>query len=98
MDKDQDMSIQGFSIMGAAILSLILGWAISRRTNCPLCITPVLATKHCSKHRRARPLLGSYRIRVALSILFKNSFRCPYCNEDTSLQVRERGRLSDSKG
>ena len=29
--------------------------------------------------------MGSHRLRVALAILFKNRFRCPYCNETTAL-------------
>ena len=54
-------------------------------TNCPLCWTPVLASMACSKHRDARKLMGSHRLRVALAILFKDHFRCPYCNESTAL-------------
>ena len=31
---------------------------------------------------------GSHRLRVALAILCKNQFRCPYCNESTRMEVR----------
>ena len=58
----------------------------------PLVLTPVLASKDCAKHRRARTFLGSHRLRVALSILFKNTFRCPYCWEKSAMTVRSRRR------
>jgi len=77
----------------------IFRWIISSRTNCPLCLTPVLGGKNCSKHRRARTLLGSYKIVVANSILTKNSFCCPYCYEPTVLEVRQNPRdLADKHG
>ena len=36
--------------------------------------------------------MGSHRLRVALAILFKNQFRCPYCNESTALELRHSPR------
>jgi hypothetical protein len=68
---------------------ILLQWIMASRTNCPLCVTPVLANKSCSKNRHARQLFGSYRMRVATTILFRNLFRCPYCGELTALKVRE---------
>lgn len=73
-------------------LVVIAQWIISQRTQCPLCMTPVLAKKGCMKHRSARSFLGSHRLRVALAILLKGSFRCPYCNEPTLLEVRDRSQ------
>ena len=32
--------------------------------------------------------MGSHRLRVALRILFRGSFVCPYCNEPTSIEAR----------
>lgn len=75
----------------AAILVVIIQWILAARTRCPLCMTPVLATKQCSKHRNARTVFGSHRLRVALAVLFKGRFYCPYCNEPSVLQVRQRG-------
>jgi hypothetical protein len=75
---------------GFAILCLFLfipQWALGAHTNCPLCWTPVIASKSCSKHLHARKLMGSHRLRVALAVLFKNQFRCPYCNESTALEL-----------
>lgn len=71
-------------------MALFVGqWIAATGTGCPLCRTPVLAPKTCMKHRRARKLLGSYRLRVSLAILFKGQFRCPYCNESSQLTLRE---------
>ena len=78
---------------GLAALSLVFvpaQWIAASRTGCPLCRTPVLAPKTCVKHRRAQTFLGSHRLRVALAIVFRNRFRCPYCNESTGLELRER--------
>lgn len=78
-----------FGILLAVLMTPLL-WLTSPRTNCPLCMTPVLARKECSKHNRAKTVLGSHRICVALSILFKNSFVCPYCLEATAVKARVR--------
>ena len=64
--------------------------SLAAKTRCPLCLTPVLATKGCSKHRNARTLLGSHRLRVAMSVLFKGRFYCPYCHEPSVLEVRQK--------
>jgi len=73
---------------GLAILSLglvIPQWAVGSRTGCPLCWTPVLAPKGCAKHRHARTFMGSHCLRVAIAILFRKRFCCPYCDESTAL-------------
>lgn len=87
-----DMTLTWIAIgLGCATLfALILQWIVAARTRCPLCLTPVLATKGCSKHRNAKTFLGSYRLRVSLAVLFKGAFRCPYCNEPSAMEVRNR--------
>ena len=87
--SDFELTLAG---SGLALLSLglvIPQWAAGSGTGCPLCWTPVLAPKSCVKHRRARSFMGSHRLRVALAILFKNQFCCPYCNESTTLDLRD---------
>jgi hypothetical protein len=85
------------AVLGIVSLILVLAqWTAASRAGCPLCMTPVLAPRACMKHRRARTVLGSHRLRVALAILFKNQFRCPYCNESTSLELKDRLRRSSS--
>ena len=77
------------------MLLVVTQWIAGSSTACPLCRTAVLAPKACMKHRRAEKLLGSHRLRVAAEILFRNRFRCPYCNESTALELRETIRRSD---
>lgn len=77
-------------LCGGTVATAILQWMFASRVNCPLCMVPVLANRTCTKHRNSRKFLGSYRLQVATSAFFKGYFRCPYCNEPTALEVRER--------
>lgn len=87
-----DLELMAAAMAAGIVCALIraLQWGIAERTRCPLCMTPVLANKGCSKHRNARTLLGSHRLRVAMQILFLGSFRCPYCHESSAMEVRPR--------
>jgi uncharacterized Zn-finger protein len=76
------------SLGGATIVLGIIQSIVATRTRCPLCMTPVLSKKECAKHRNARTFLGSHRLRVALAIIFKASFVCPYCHEPAALKLR----------
>jgi hypothetical protein len=87
---DHQLTVSALLLGGLIVLMAILQSLIASRTRCPLCMTPVLSSKGCSKHRNSRKALGSYRLRVALGILFQGSFRCPYCNEPTAMEVRDR--------
>jgi cytochrome bd-type quinol oxidase subunit 1 len=88
----QQLTITALILGGASILLLVLQWITAQRTRCPLCMTPVLAHKDCSKHRSARKLLGSYRLKVAVAVLSKGRFHCPYCHEPSALELRNRLR------
>lgn len=88
--NDPSIAIVGGGVALLILILAIVQWTIASRTRCPLCMTPALARKSCAKHRNARRLLGSYRLRVALSILFRGYFRCPYCGEPTAMEVRVR--------
>ena len=77
--------------VGIVLFCLAVNFALSSRLRCPLCMVPPMQNRGCSKHRTATRMLGSYRLKVATSIMFKDSFRCPYCGEPTSMQVRQRG-------
>lgn len=92
--SDRKLIIIAVGMMALSVAVVVLQWLVAQRTNCPLCITPVLAKKDCSKSRHSKSLFGSHRLRTALSILFTNSFRCPYCHEPTVLEVRDRHRHS----
>lgn len=88
--KDKELAMLAIGLGCLAILVTIIQWIMAQRVRCPLCLTPVLAVKGCSKHRNARTFLGSYRLRVALAILFGHYFHCPYCHEPTAMEVRDR--------
>jgi hypothetical protein len=87
---DHRLAMLGGALLVLTLLIALPQWLLAARTGCPLCMTSVLANKHCATHRHARSVLGSYRLRVALAVLFRNSFHCPYCNEPTALEVREK--------
>ena len=70
---------------------MVTKFLIGSRLRCPLCMMPPLSNRGCARHRNANRLLGSYKLAVAASILFRNRFRCPYCGEPTAMQARNRG-------
>lgn len=80
-------ALLGLAVLALSPVMVIPHWAASSHTNCPVCWTLVLAPKHSAKHRNAKTLMGSHRLRVAVAILCKNEFRCPYCNESTALEL-----------
>jgi len=77
--------------MGGTVAFIALTFIVSARLRCPLCMVPPLIRRGCSKHRHAKKLFGSYRLKVAYSILFADRFRCPYCGEPTAMEARRRG-------
>jgi hypothetical protein len=85
---DRRLAILGLGLVGLALLIALLQWMFASGARCSLCMMPVLSRKGCAKHRYAKRFLGSHRLRVALSILLKASFRCPYCNEPTILKLK----------
>lgn len=85
------MAIAG-TVVVAGLVCRIMNYIISSRLRCPLCTVQPLMDRRCSKHKSAPKLLGSHRLSVALSILLKNRFICPYCGESTAMRVRERRR------
>ena len=85
---DQKLALIGVGLGVLTLLVVLVQLLISARARCPLCLTPVLANKQCAKHRNAKKFLGSHRLRVAMGVLFKGSFLCPYCHEPTSVEAR----------
>jgi predicted membrane-bound spermidine synthase len=94
MIHNRGMMMIGSGVAVLVFILIIVQWIAAMGSGCPLCRTPVLAPKRCVKHRKARTLLGSHRLRVAVAILLKNGFRCPYCNESTGMELRETGDRS----
>jgi len=95
---DQLLMTCGAILVVVGLVLIVAQWIAASHAGCPLCRTPVLAPMACMKHRKARRLLGSYQLRVALGIMFTERFRCPYCNEATAMDVRETLRSSRPRG
>lgn len=98
LTHDQRLMIYGLVVFMMGFMLIIAQWIAASHAGCPLCRTPVLASMRCMKHRKARRMLGSYQLRVALAITFSERFRCPYCNESTAMDVREKLRDSCPRG
>jgi hypothetical protein len=96
MHNARDQVAFGFGLGLLGVLGLFFQTLLAQRVRCPLCMTPPLGSKGCQKNRKARPLFGSHRLRVACAVLAKDHFRCPYCGEPTQLEVRERRPLGDA--
>jgi hypothetical protein len=90
--KDVDLMRIAARILGLGLFLKILTYIMSGRLKCPLCLGAPLRKLGCTKHRTAETLLGSYTAEVAVAVLFKDKFRCPYCGERTAMEVRERRR------
>jgi hypothetical protein len=82
-------------LVALTLMVLVVQWFIATKCRCPLCLGTPLARKACVMHRNATRLFGSYRLRVAHSIIWKGYFRCPFCGETTLMEVRQRRRYRD---
>jgi hypothetical protein len=91
--NERNLAIGGAFGFLAGILIILFSWMLASRANCPLCMMPVLVNKRCSKHGKAKTVFGSHRLRVALSILGRNTFDCPYCMESTAVRTRSRQEI-----
>ncbi len=87
---DREWTKLALILGGSAVLVAVIQWLFAAGAKCPLCMMPVLSRKGCSKHRNAKRVAGSHRFPVAMGVLFKHHFRCPFCNEPTLLELRER--------
>jgi hypothetical protein len=92
--QSQERVLAGLLLAIGGMLVWIIQIIVANRVRCPLCMMPPLAQKGCQKNHRARPLFGSYRLRVASSALLRDHFQCPYCGESTRMEARERHPIS----
>lgn len=93
----RELVIAALGVIGLTVVVAIIQWLTSSRCRCPLCIGLPLSRTATVKNRNAQRLFGSHRLRVAHSVFFKGYFRCPYCNEPTAMEARERGRGHGSR-
>lgn len=85
------MKITIFCVCLVVALALLYR-VMAGSASCPLCRNQPLISKGCQKHRKAQRLFGSYRYRVAGSVLLTGSFRCPYCGESSACRVKPRDK------
>ena len=85
---DRQLALLSVCLIAAAGVVGVIQWGLSALVRCPLCLTTPIARRACSKHRKAKRLLGSYRLRVACAVIFRKYFRCPYCGKTTTVNTR----------
>lgn len=90
--SNTNLASLALGLMAGTVAVGVMQWIVAARARCPLCHAKSIARNGCSKHRNARALFGSYRLRVATSIIFQNKFRCPYCGESTAAKARDTSR------
>lgn len=93
-----ELIYSALGVIALTVLLFIIQWLVSMKCRCPLCVGLPLCNTGAVRNRNARPLFGSYRLRVAQSIVLKGYFRCPYCAETTAMEVREPGTRRCSRG
>jgi len=54
------------------------------RCQCQLCRAPMLSSQRCHRNEAVKSLFGSFRLRLAASVLILRKFRCSYCGESFS--------------
>jgi hypothetical protein len=82
--------VLALGLLGLTVVLWITQAVLSAQARCPLCQVPPLARKGCSKNRNAQRMFGSFRVRVATSVLTRGHFKCPYCNEPSAVEARQR--------
>lgn len=87
--QDYRQALIACAAVSGGLIVCLFQWILSLRARCPLCLAQPLADRRCSKHRTAKRLLGSHRLRVAAMILIRGYFRCPYCGELTAMKSRQ---------
>ena len=86
----EEWFLVGACLMAALPVVVVIQWMVASRVRCPLCFMPPLLDRGCAKNRKATRLFFSYRLRVAVAVLFLGYFRCQYCGEPTVMKSRRR--------
>lgn len=81
-----------FQISGCCAICAAARWLTGMTTYCPLCRAAVLGAPRCQKHRHARKLLRSHRLKAAVDVVRLGQFTCPYCNERAAVMIRPAGK------
>lgn len=84
-DASADIALK---LIGLTALVFLFHGMFALRAVCPRCLTRSFSSRGCSRHRSSRSLMGSHRLRVACSVLFRNHFQCPWCGELIAMKAR----------
>ena len=87
--RDQKMALVALGLLGVTLVHIVIYRIFAASAHCPLCRSPVLGGSRAQRNRRAGRLFGSHRLRVASTIIVKNTFVCPYCHESTRCVVKD---------
>ncbi len=69
-------------LVGLWLVSAVVFMVRGSRLRCSMCVMPLWSGSKCQKHKTVKPALGvSYRLGVALAVIFTGKYRCPYCGE-----------------
>lgn len=83
--KDSIMILAG--TVGLYLLTYLCFTITSSKCRCQLCQAKTMRSLKCTRNKKAKKILGSYRLPMALSIVFRGHFRCQYCGEPFTLKV-----------
>jgi len=67
------------------LFSLLTFFIKGSNLRCSLCMSPLWLSRKCQRPKNVKPAFGiSYRLGLALGVVFKGRYRCPYCGEPFS--------------
>lgn len=68
-----------------------------QRTRCAVCSTPLFGLNKNLKHKHAKRLFGSYKLRISRDVLLFNRYQCPNCNERVTCSESERNKAQTAR-
>lgn len=78
----------------APLVLAILQWMFASSARCAICRARPLYSERCAYHRTYHQSFFKPRLVVAMSVVFRNRFRCPYCGEENDLSKALRTRTA----
>lgn len=95
LESSQNIMKWVIAVMSVWAFFALLFRITASAVSCPMCMNKPLGFKRCSKHIRAKPVFGSYRLTVVSSVLLRNQFLCPHCGQSIKCHVRDRRKIEN---
>lgn len=86
LEKNQISLIILAGTVGLYLLTYLSFTISSSNCQCQLCQAKTMRSLKCTRNKKAKKTLGSYRLNMALSIVFRGHFLCQYCGEPFTLE------------